>query len=554
MVFGGYELDPRSRWEDGVPWEHAAQSLPPDWDRFAPLMAGAIRRFPFLADAEAIRLVCHPDAMTPDANPLLGPLPGVRGFWVAAGLSLNGFGGGGGIGRALAGWITAGDPGVDIGPYRAWRFADVYRDPEFAAGLGRETYSDYYRLRYPFDADLAGRPRRLSALYGRLQEAGAVFGTKAGWERADYHEPGRPWRRAGRDQAGYGWTRPPWFERVGAEARAVRERAGIIDLSSFGKIAVEGPGAPGLLQRVSANDIDRPVGSVVYTQWCDERGGMVADVTVSRLAGDRFRVVTGAGYLASEMAWLRTHGGDDEAVEIRDISGDFATIGLWGPRARDVLVAAGASSDEVGNDGLPMRRTRSIRVGPAPVDAARISYAGELGWELTTPVAWAVTVWDRLRAAGAEFGLEPLGYRALDALRMEKGYRYFGTDLTMLDTPFEAGLGAFVRLAKGPFVGSEALVAAHATGSDRRLRTLVIGGAAYEPVYGGEAVRLDGEVVARLRSVAYGPTVERTIGYAYLPSDVDDGAALEIDAFDRRAQAIVTGDVLVDPGGDRMRT
>ncbi len=366
MVFGGYELDPRSRWEDGVPWEHAAQSLPADYERFAPLMAGAIRRFPFLADAEAIRLVCHPDAMTPDANPLLGPLPGVRGFWVAAGLSLNGFGGGGGIGRAMAGWITAGDPGVDIGPYRAWRFGDTYRDPGFAAGLARETYSDYYRLRYPFDADLAGRPRRLSALHGRLQEAGAVFGTKAGWERADYHEPGRPWRRAGRDQAGYGWTRPPWFERVCAEARAVRERAGLIDLSSFGKIAVEGPGALGLLQRVSANDIDRPVGSVVYTQWCDERGGMVADVTVTRLADDRFRVVTGAGYVASELAWLRTHVADDEAVSIRDVSGDLATIGLWGPRARDVLVAAGAAADEVSNDAIPMRRSRSIAVGPAP--------------------------------------------------------------------------------------------------------------------------------------------------------------------------------------------
>ena len=553
MVFGGYELDPRSRWEDGVPWEHAAQSLPPDWERFAPLMAGAIRRFPFLADAEAIRLVCHPDAMTPDANPLLGPLPGIRGFWVAAGLSLNGFGGGGGIGRALAGWITAGDPGVDIGPYRAWRFGEVYRDPEFAAGLGRETYSDYYRLRYPFDADLAGRPRRLSALHGRLQEAGAVFGTKAGWERADYLEPGRPWRRAGRDQAEYGWTRPPWFDRVGAEARAVRERAGIIDLSSFGKIAVEGPGALGLLQRVSANDIDRPVGSVVYTQWCDERGGMVADVTVSRLANDRFRVVTGAGYLASELAWLRTHVEDDEAVEIRDVSGDLATIGLWGPRARDVLVAGGASADEVSDEGIPMRRTRAIRVGPARVDAARISYAGELGWELTTPVAWAVTVWDRLRAAGAEFGLEPFGYRALDALRMEKGYRYFGTDLTMLDTPFEAGLGPFVRLGKGPFIGREALVAAKATGSDRRLRTLLIGGPDYEPIYGGEAVRFDGEVVGRLRSVAYGPTIERTIGYAYLTAAMPDGAALEVDVFDRRVSAVIAPDVVFDPPGDRMR-
>ncbi len=554
MVFGGYELDPVSRWEDGVPWDHAARSLPPDYERFEPLMQGAIRRFPFLADAEAIRLVCHPDAMTPDANPLLGPLPGVRGFWVAAGLSLNGFGGGGGIGRAMAGWITAGDPGVDVGPYRAWRFSDTYRDPGFAAGLARETYSDYYRLRYPFDADVSGRPRRLSALHGRLQEAGAVFGTKAGWERADYHDPAGGWRRAGRDQAGYGWTRPPWFEAVCAEGRAVREHAGMVDLSSFGKIAVEGSGALGLLQHVSANDVGRPVGSVVYTQWCDERGGMVADVTVTRLAEDRFRVVTGAGYLASEMAWLRAHGDEaDGPVTIRDVSGELTTVGLWGPRARDVVIAAGAAADEVGDDAIPLRRSGSFHLGAAPVQAARISYAGELGWELTTPFGWATTVWDRLLEAGREFRLAPIGYRALDALRMEKGYRYYGTDLTMLDSPFEAGLGMFVRLRKGPFIGRDALLAAKAGTPERTLRTLVIGGSDYEPIYGGEAVRLDGEVVSRLRSVAYGPTIERTIGYAYLPASTPEGAELAVDVFDRRVSAVVGPDVLVDPAGGHMR-
>lgn len=556
MVFGGYETDPVSRWEDGVPWDHAARSLPADYERFAPLMAGAIRRFPFLADAEAIRLVCHPDAMTPDANPLLGPLPGVRGFWVAAGLSLNGFGGGGGIGRALAGWITAGDPGIDIGPYRAWRFGEVYRDPGFAAGLARETYSDYYRLRYPFDADVAGRPRRLSALHGRLQETGAVFGTKAGWERADHHEPGQPWRRAGRDQAAYGWTRPPWFERVAAEARAVRERAGIIDLSSFGKIAVEGPGALGLLQRVSANDVDRPAGSLVYTQFCDARGGIVADVTVARLAADRFRVVTGAGYLASDLAWLRTHliEEGDGPVLLRDVSGDLATIGLWGPSARDVL--ARATEDDVSDGAIPLRQAREIRVGGAAVHAARISYAGELGWELSVGTEWAVEVWDRLGAAGVDFGLEPFGYRALDSLRMEKGYRYFGTDLTMLDTPLEAGLGPFVRFEVGPFVGRDALLATRDAAPDgpaRRLRTLVIGEADYLPVYGGEAVRADGEVVGRLRSVAYGATVERTIGYAYLDAAMGPGTELEVDVFDTRAAATVAADVLVDPSGARMR-
>jgi len=553
MVFGGYELDPVSRWEDGVPWDHAAQSLPADYERFAPLMAGAIRRFPFLEDAEAIRLVCHPDAMTPDANPLLGPLPGVRGFWVAAGLSLNGFGGGGGIGRAMAGWITTGDPGVDIGPYRAWRFADTYRDPTFAASLARETYSDYYRLRYPYDADVAGRPRRLSPLHGRLQEAGAVFGTKAGWERADYHEPDRPWRRTGRDQAAWGWTEPPWFGRACDEARAVRERAGMIDLSSFGKIAVEGPGALGLLQRVAANDLDRPVGSVTYTSFLDERAGIVADVTVTRLADTHFRVVTGAGYLASDLAWLRA-AVDDEDVVIRDVTGEFATIGLWGPRARAIL--AGATVDDVGDAALPARQGRTIRIGPADVLASRISYAGEMGWELTTRAHWAVTAWDAVRAAGRDEGLEPIGYRALDSLRMEKGYRYFGTDMTMLETPDEAGLGMFVRTTKPGFIGREAILRQRAASSvdSRRLRTVVIGHEdAYLPIYGGEAVRVGDEVIGRLRSVAYGTTVCRTIGYVYLPSQSEEGAPLVVDVFDSRVPATVAADVLVDPRGERMR-
>jgi glycine cleavage system aminomethyltransferase T len=553
MVFGGYELDPASRWEDGVPWDHAARSLPPDYERFAPLMTGAIRRFPFLGDAEAIRLICHPDAMTPDSNPLLGPLPGARGFWIAAGLSLNGFGGGGGIGQAMAGWITAGDPGIDIGPYRASRFGPIYRDPTFAAGLGREAYSDYYRLRYPHDADLAGRPRRLSALHGRLQEAGAVFGTKAGWERADHHEPGRSWRRSGRDQAAYGWTRPPWFERVVAEVRAVREQAGIIDLSSFGKIDVTGPGALGLLQRVSANDVDRPIGAVVYTPWCDERGGMVADLTITRLGDDRFRVVTGAGFVANDLAWLiANRDADGPAVEIRDVSDELATVALWGPRAREIL--AGASPDDVGDVALPARRAVEIEVAASAVLAARISYAGELGWELTMDRNAAVGVWDALRGNDVDAGPEPFGYRALDALRMEKGYRYYGVDMTMLETPFEVGLGAFVRLDGDPFIGRNALRAAVATGRpERRLATILVGGSDYKPVYGGEAVRAEGEVIGRLRSVAYGPTVSRTIGYVSLPATLGADAALEVDVFDERVPATLAPDVVVDPAGDRMR-
>ena len=556
MLFGGYEAEPMARWIDGVPWEHAAQSLPADYERFAPLMAGAVRRFPFLIDAEVIRLVCHPDAMTPDAAPLMGPMPGLSGFWVAAGMSLNGFGGAGGLGEALAGWITSGDPGVDVVPYRAWRFSDTYRDPAWSAALARETYADYYRLRYPYDADEAGRPRRLSPIHGRLQEAGATFGTKAGWERPDFVEPGGPWRRAGRDQRGYGWGRPPWFERVGDEFRAVRDRVGLIDLTSFGKIEVSGPGATGLLQRVCANDIDRAPGSVIYSQFLSAQGGLLADVTVTRLGQQHYRVVTGAGYLAGDIGWLRANvRPDDPSLAIVDESTDWACFGLWGPAARDVLRAV--TDDDVSDAGLPLRKAVSVRIGGADVLAVRLSYVGELGWELYLEPAWSVIVWDRLVAAGRAVDLAVIGYRALDALRMEKGYRYYGTDMTMLETPDEAGLGAFVRPAKGPFIGRESVVRqreAAPHGPARRLRTVVIGDdAAYLPVYGGEAVRGKGEVVGRLRSTTYGYGVSRTLGYVYLPRDAQAGDKVSVDVLGARAPAVVAPDILHDPTGGRMR-
>jgi glycine cleavage system aminomethyltransferase T/glycine/D-amino acid oxidase-like deaminating enzyme len=558
MLFGGYEAEPHARWLEGVPWEHAATSLPADWVRFQPLMEGAIRRFPFLADAEAVRLVCHPDAMTPDANPLIGPMPGVRGFWVAAGLSLNGFGGGGGIGRAIAGWITAGDPGVDIAPYRAWRFADTYRDREFGAALARETYGDYYRLRFPYDADVAGRPRRLSPLNARLEAAGAVFGTKAGWERADLLRPGESWTRNGRIARERGWARPDWFERVGEEHRAVRERVGIIDLTSFGKIDVSGPGALALLQRACANDVDKPLGATIYGQFLDDRGGIVADVTITRLGADHFRVLTGAGYLAADQGWLVARAADEppiDDVSVRDATDELSVIGLWGPRARDVL--GGVTANRVDDLALPIRQVRAIRVGSARVLATRLSYAGELGWELTVAPADAVGVWDALVAAGAEHGIEPVGYRALESLRLEKGYRYFGAELTPRETPFEAGLDRFVRLGKpGGFVGRDALVArreAEPNGPARRLRTVLLGDDDWAPIYGGEAVRSDGEVVGRIRSAAFGYTVGRTVGTTYLPTGVADGAAIEVDVFGDRMPGVVAADVLVDPNGDRMR-
>jgi 4-methylaminobutanoate oxidase (formaldehyde-forming) len=527
VLFGGYEPNPVSRWHDGVPWEHGSRMLPPDHTRFQQLMAGAVRRFPFLDDAGVTALVCHPDAMTPDGNPLLGPMPGARGLWLAAGLSLNGFGGAGGLGKALAELVTTGAAEVDVQPYRPWRFGGPYRDPDFAAAGAREVYKYYYRQRYPYDASEAGRPKRLSPLHGRLQELGAVFGTKNGWERADYFRPGEPWRRAGEDQRAFGWARPPYHDRVAVEHAAMRERVGIIDMTSFGKLEVSGDGGLALLERVCDNRIDKPVGSVVYTQLLDDSGGIVGDVTVTRLADDRFRVVTGAGAVDSDRGFLELNG--DAAIE--DVTDELAVIGIWGPDAREALSAV--TWDDVSHEAFPFRTAKTIDIGGAPVLAQRITYVGELGYELYLPRAWAVQVWDELMRAASP---EPVGYTALDSLRIEKGYRYFGADMTSSDTPFEAGVGFCVAKGKRPELDRSPA---------QRLRTLVVGGKEYLTVYGGEAVHLGGEVVGRVRSAAYGFTVQRNVALAKLPASLEEGAVVHVDVLGELVPAIVSADSLL---------
>jgi glycine cleavage system T protein len=542
VVFGGYEGDPHARWIDGAPWDHGGSSLPPDFHRFEPLMRGAIRRFPFLEGAEAIRLVCHPDAMTPDANPLLGPVPGVPGLWLAAGLSLNGFGGAGGIGRTLADWITGGQIELDVTAYRPWRFGRHHRDPAWAAELARETYRYYYLLRFPFDHDEWGRPKRTSPLHTRLQDLGAVFVAKNGWERAERFEPGSASRRIGAEQRSFGWTRPPWLERVGEEHRAVRERAGLLDLSSFGKIDVRGQNALSLLERVATNRIDRPLGSVVYTPFLNEQGGVVADVTVTRLADDRFRIVTGSAYADADLGWLRLHA--QGSVELRNVSEELAVIGLWGPSARAIL--ADVTDDDLSDAAFPRMTARALQMANASVLAQRLSFAGELGWELYVEPAWAVQVWDTLTLAGRDHGVEPVGYRAIDSLRLEKGFRSFGTDVTANDDPYAAGLGVFVARDKA-FIGRDAL--ARRIDDDIRptLRTLLVGDEAYTTIYGGEPVLFGDRVVSRVRSCAYGHTVRRNVALAYLPRGVD-GGALSVEVFGTRVPAQLAPNVLVPTG------
>jgi glycine cleavage system T protein len=553
LVIGGYEPNTVARWVDGVPWEHGGMALPGDFDRFEQLMEGAIRRIPFLDRAEIISLVCHPGAYTPDSQPMIGPMAGVRGYWVAAGCSLSGFGAAGGVGRTLAEWISTSEPSQDVYAFRATRFGNYYANPYYAVERTREGVKYYYRLRFPNDENEWARPYRLSALHGRLQDLGAVFGEKFGWERVNYCQPGKLWRRAGADQREWGWGKPPYFERVGQEHQATRERVALFDLSSFGKIEVSGKGALALLQRVCDSNIDRPVGSLIYNQFLNSRGGVEADITVVRLGEERFRVITGSGFIANDLAWLRMHvQEEDRPVVVRDVTTEYACLALWGPQARNVLQAV--TPDDVSNQALPYLTAKTIAIRGVAVLAQRVSYVGELGWELYVVPERAVQVWDALMAAGEPYGIEAGGYKVLDSLRLEKGYRYYTADVTPLENPYAAGLGFCVQLDKGDFIGRQALLKVKAAGLTRKLCTLVLDGDEFVPIYGGEAVYLDGKVISRVRSGGYGYTVRRNIVYAYLPLELaKTGTRLQVEVFEKLAGAEVAPTALFDPKGERLK-
>jgi len=369
----------------------------------------------------------------------------------------------------------------------------------------------------------------------------------------NYIDPGKPTRRMGADQREWGWTRPPYFERVSVEHRAVRENVGLFDLSSFGKIEVSGPGATALMQRVTDNDVDKPVGAVIYTQFLNPKGGVEADVTVTRLAQDRYQVITGSSFISNDLGWLKMNCQvEDGLVEIRDVTLDYACLALWGPKAR--LVLQGVTGSDVSNRSLPYMTAKEVDVRGFKVLAQRVSYVGELGWELYVKAERAVQLWDAVIEAGKEHGLEVGGYKALDSLRLEKGYRYFTADVTPLENPYEAGLGFCVKLDKGDFIGRQALVQARQHGMDHKLCTLMLDGEAYIPIYGGEAVYIDGKVVSRVRSGGYGYTVQRNIAYAYLPLQMaKQGTQVEIEVFDMRVPAEVGPTVVLASTGPGIK-
>jgi glycine cleavage system aminomethyltransferase T/glycine/D-amino acid oxidase-like deaminating enzyme len=553
LVMGGYE-------RRSAPWgldEHGVDRIPPDfngrlleedWPRFEELAERSRVRVPAMADVRVTRLINGPEAFTPDNEFCLGETE-VAGLFVAAGFCAHGLAGAGGVGHVVADWILDGEAPVDVSSMDVRRFGTAYRSPAYTLARARETYETYYDIEYPGHERQAGRPLRLSSAWSWHAAHGASFGEKAGWERVNFYAPNEPAADGAEALRPRGWAGRLWSPAIVAEHVAARERVALFDESSFAKLEVTGPGAAALLSRACANDVVREAGRVTYTQVLNARGGIEADVTVTRLAEERFLVVTGTAFGPRDLAWLRARAradGLERHVRVDDVTAAWSTFALWGPRARDVL--APLTPDDVSAAGFPFMRARELTVGDVPVRAQRVTFVGELGWELSCPAEFGAALWRTLWEGGREHGLVAGGYRAIDTLRLEKGYRVWGADIGPDVTPAEAGLAWAIRDGGG-FHGAEAL-RQHAPRT--RLRCLVLDDAR-SVALGNEPVRVDGDVLGRVTSGGYGPTVDRSIAYAHVAPGVDVGARVEVDVFGTWVPGTVTAEPLVDPEGARIR-
>ena len=549
LLMGGYERSPSPWGLEGIPRDFTHKLLSPDWERFGDMMDQATSRVPAIGRAEVITLINGPEAFTPDGEFILGEAPDVRGFFVAAGFCAHGIAGAGGVGRVMAEWILEGRPSIDVWRMDLRRFGAHYGDREYARAQAVETYSTYYDIHYPGEERRAGRGLKRSPAHARVEALGAAFGEKAGWERPNWLEVNA--RHSPRTWTPRGWSSRHWSTAIEAEHRAAREGACLFDETSFSKLEVWGAGALSLLQRLADNDVDKPVGSVTYTQLLNDRGGIECDLTVTRLGHERFMLVTGSAFGLHDLAWLRSHAADDRAVRVDDLTELYACFGLFGPKAREIL--ARATRDDVSDAAFPYMSARRLTVGKANVLALRVTYVGELGWELYTPTADGLTLWDALWAAGSPVGMLAAGYRAIDSLRLEKGYRYWSADVTPEHTPWEAGLGFCVRLDKGDFIGREALVKQKADGVATKLVCLTLADPA-SVVIGGEPILAEGRMIGRVTSGGYGYTVGASIAYGYVPvASSAPETRLAIELFGDSVTATVRREPLYDPGGQKVR-
>ena len=552
LVMGGYEPNPQGWTTGDVPNDWEFRLFDDDFDHFEQHMVQAIERVPGLADVGVKQMINGPESFTPDGNFILGVAPECANMFVGAGFNAFGIASGGGAGWVLAQWVVDGEAPLDLWVVDIRRFSGLHRDRQWVSDRTLEAYGKHYTIGYPHEEYASGRPYIVSPLYERLKAHRAVFGSKLGWERPNWFAP-----EGMEAKDVYAMGRQNWFEPVGDEHKHVREAVGVFDQSSFAKYEMAGKDAQKALDFICANDVSKPAGRLTYTQLLNTRGGIEADLTVARLADNKFYIVTGTGFRTHDLAWIGDHIPSGLDARLVDVTEQFGTLSLMGPNARKVLEAV--TDADVSNAAFPFGHVREIEIAGATVRALRVTYVGELGWELHVPIGATGEVFDALMAAGKPHGIRPVGYRALESLRLEKGYRAWGSDITPNDTPFEAGLGWAVKLRKDTdFLGRKPLEKLGNAPLTKRLACFTVDDKNVVLV-GRETILRDGQPVGYLTSGGYGYTVGKNIGFGYVRNagGVDDafltGGNYELVVAMQRVPATIHLEPLFDPAATRVK-
>ncbi len=550
LLLGGYERNSKpwsaSRTEiDAIPADFNGKLLAEDFDRFEEIAINSQKRIPALEKIGIKNFINGPEGFTPDNEFCLGETS-VGGFYVAAGFCAHGIAGAGGIGKVMAEWIVAGEPQMDLWHMDIARFGASYKSPGFTLDRIQENYEQYYDIHYPLEERNTGRPLKTSLIYEWHKSKGAVFGEKASWERVNYYQT----HKGNEDLRPYGWAGKNWSDAVQVEHHATRTTAGLFDESSFAKFFVRGSQAGEFLNFVCANNVVRGINRTVYTQALNQVAGIESDFTVTQTGEEEFMIITGTAFRTHDLQWLKKKRRELNFADVvlEDATDDFAVFGIWGPRAREIL--AKVTTYDLSNENFPFMHSRQITLAGAEIRATRITYVGELGWEMYVPVANGVTVWNALYEAGRPLGLMECGYRAIESLRLEKGYRAWAGEINTETDPIEAGLGFAVSKKKPNFIGKSALDKKQAT---RKLVAILFDDIRQVPL-GNEPIRFNGEIIGRVKTGGQGYTLNKAIGYAYLPlSATIVGTSLDIEFFGEWYQGVVHAEPLLDPQGSAIK-
>ncbi len=551
ILLGAFEPKAKPWGMDGIREDFSFDQLPDDFDHFAPILEDAMRRMPALENAGIQTFFCGPESFTPDDRYHLGAAPEVEGLFVAAGMNSIGVQSAGGVGRLMADWIINGHPPGDFNGVDIRRNQPFMRNAKYLHDRVSETLGLLYATHWPFYQYKTSRNVRRSILHGHLEKLNACFGETAGWERANWFAP-----TGVTPEYEYSFKRQNWFEHSAAEHTNVRQNVGVFDQSSFSKFRVQGRDACKVLNNICANDIDVAPGRIVYTQWLNERGGIEADLTVTRIAENDYLVVTGAGAQVRDFKWLTSHIPDNAHCIATDVTSGYAVISIMGPNSRALLQSV--SPDDLSNEAFPFAHSREIEMAMGLVRASRITYVGELGWELYVPTEFAPHIFETVMDAGADHGLLPAGLHALNSLRMEKAYRHWGHDISEEESPAEAGLMFAVKPDKGDFIGRDAVLRQKEQGVKQRLVQFQLEDP--EPLlYHNEPIHRDGKIVGYITSGMYGHTLGGAIGLGYVKNaDGVDAAFInegryELEVCGVKYTATASLKPLFDPKNEKVR-